>query len=208
MHKILCLHGLTQNSSIFTSKRIAKLQKRLKNKCHFISIDAPYCLENNEEERTWWEYGSACNSNMSSFTNLIYNKNKYKAIGIEKTINYLIKEWESGDYDGLLGFSQGSLMATVLLPYIDPKFIILVSGFCTPGFSNIEISNEINVPSLHIWGSNDLFVQPDLSKQLKELFKDPQYFIHTGAHFIPQDQQSADEISKFLENEILIKKNE
>lgn len=58
--RVLCLHGYTQNGTVF-SNRIGSTRKFLKNHCEFIFIDAPYLVEGNEAQKSWWiTSGSKC----------------------------------------------------------------------------------------------------------------------------------------------------
>lgn len=76
-----------------------------------------------------------------------------------------IKEFidNNGSFDVLIGFSQGSVMTTILL-----GLNIFNFKFCIIGGSyeiTDNLYNEINTQTLHIWGLNDSIVIHERSKK-------------------------------------------
>lgn len=73
-----------------------------------------------------------------------YNKVKDRLEGIDTTLNYVINFMDQhGPFQGVLGFSQGSLIARLILkihhwkgvfrqPLYQPDFGVIVSGFTNP----------------------------------------------------------------------------
>ncbi|KAI1308176.1 hypothetical protein EDD11_004331 [Mortierella claussenii] len=145
--RILCLHGYTQNAITFT-KKTAALRKALKDVAELVYVTAPHIvpiptlatpeereddpLENLEPEATpygWWTSTQ--------------DRCAYK--GFEESLSGLRELLEKqGPFDGVLGFSQGASMASLLQlllerPHLSPlmngckhepfKFAIIVSGF-------------------------------------------------------------------------------
>ncbi|GJJ78200.1 hypothetical protein EMPS_10559 [Entomortierella parvispora] len=142
--RILCLHGYTQNSISFT-KKTAAFRRSVKDVADLVYVTAPHVvpiptlstpeereedeLENLGPEATpygWWT-----------------GQTHYK--GFEESLDQLRQVLEKqGPFDGILGFSQGATMASLLQlllerPHLSNvmsgckhppfKFSILVSGF-------------------------------------------------------------------------------
>ncbi|KAF9997224.1 hypothetical protein BGZ65_007188 [Modicella reniformis] len=141
--RILCLHGYTQNALSF-SKKTAVLRRTLKDVADLVYITAPHIvpiptletpearendqLENLEPEAVpygWWRGPD------------------YKGFDESLTVLQQVLE-KQGPFDGVLGFSQGASMASLLQlllerPHLSPtmngykhnpfKFAIMVSGF-------------------------------------------------------------------------------
>ncbi|KAG0208242.1 hypothetical protein BGX28_000707 [Mortierella sp. GBA30] len=145
--RILCLHGYTQNAISFT-KKTAAFRKSLKDIADLVYVTAPHIvpiptlgtpeerevdeLDNLEPEAVpygWWTSSP--------------EKPQYK--GFDKSLKELRDVLEKqGPFDGVMGFSQGASMASILQlllerPHLSAtmsgckhapfKFAIIVSGF-------------------------------------------------------------------------------
>lgn len=109
---VLCLHGYRQCAESFKSKT-GSFRKFVKNYANFHYIDAPHLAkpwnegdEPVEEQKSWWfnkDDGSFKGTNVCG-----------PAFGFEKSLNVVEEAWESGNYQGLLGFSQGACFVSVL----------------------------------------------------------------------------------------------
>lgn len=102
---ILCLHGYRQNAEQFKSK-IGSFRKFLKPFATFEFIDAPHKArplesgdEEVEEQRGWW-----FNQADGKFS----IKQGPAAHGFADSLSLLEETWQSGNYDGILAFSQGA----------------------------------------------------------------------------------------------------
>ncbi|KAI8899783.1 serine hydrolase-domain-containing protein [Globomyces pollinis-pini] len=190
MLKLLCLHGYTQNGNVFR-KRIAVLQKQLlKNNIECVFVDAPHVSTTtfNEvvtgEERAWW--------NASEDRQIYY--------GLDESLQYL-KEFSdsNGPFDGILGFSQGAAMSSLIADHlpIKPKFLVLVGGFVPKPQQAKEILTYRG-PSLHVMGIKDELVANEWSMNLAALMANLEYFpdsvnesgvvkvlVHDGGHAVP-----------------------
>ncbi|MED6163978.1 hypothetical protein PIB30_085185 [Stylosanthes scabra] len=112
--------------------------------------------------------------------------------------DYMIK---NGPFDGLLGFSQGAVVASAMaamqakgtaLGKVEKiKFLILISGakfgginmYEMPKLASHALSEPIDLPSLHIIGELDF--QRQESILLLEAFRDPVVIHHPTGHTIP-----------------------
>lgn len=73
------------------------------------------------------------------------------------------KTWEEGNFDGLLGFSQGacfvgiiSAMAELQKTTIRPKFVIICAGFQSGSLAHFNYTQErISIPAMVVYGESD-----------------------------------------------------
>lgn len=110
---ILCLHGYRQNAESFKSKT-GSFRKFCKSYANFVYIDAPHLAkpmnegeEEVAEQKSWWfnkeEDKSFKGTNQSG-----------PAFGFEESLKVVEDAWTSGDYQGLMGFSQGACFVSVI----------------------------------------------------------------------------------------------
>lgn len=109
---VLCLHGYRQSAESFKSKT-GSFRKFCKRFANFTYIDAPHLAkpmkdgdEPSEEQKSWWfnkDDGSFKGTNQSG-----------PAFGFEASLKVVEKIWLSGNYQGLMGFSQGSCFISVI----------------------------------------------------------------------------------------------
>jgi hypothetical protein len=117
-------------------------------------------------------------------------------------------------YDGLLGFSQGTILASLALAFMQageagpgdglagiarpPRFALLFCGvFAKPpmcevlgGAGGRDDARRLALPSLHVIGAADP-VAP-LSRRLADAFTNPVVIEHGRGHVIPQFQEGGD----------------
>jgi hypothetical protein len=100
--RILCLHGYTQNGSVFKNK-IGSTRKLLRSHCEFIFVDAPFLSGDIEEQRSWW------NTKEKPSASVNYE-------GFPSALREIAKiVIENAPIEGLFGFSQGSTAAALFL---------------------------------------------------------------------------------------------
>ncbi|KAJ0556431.1 putative serine hydrolase FSH, alpha/Beta hydrolase [Helianthus annuus] len=108
---------------------------------------------------------------------------------------------ELGPFDGVLGFSQGAVVAGVL-PGMQAQgvcltkvgkieHVIIISGaklggrmFPCPSSLKLRSLSPINIPSLHIFGETDIARLNAL--ELVEAYVDPLVIFHRGGHEVPK----------------------
>ncbi|PVU95397.1 hypothetical protein BB560_001189 [Smittium megazygosporum] len=92
-----------------------------------------------------------------------------------------------------------SLDPTVLDSF---KFAICAGGFapgkkvCLRLLANRE--SKLDVSSLHIMGKTDDVISNDMSMSLSSLFKNPDFIVHTGGHYIPSSREYTNLYSNFV----------
>lgn len=109
---ILCLHGYRQNEDSFRSK-IGSFRKFLKSYANFEFITAPHVAkplnegdEVDESQRSWWS-----NKDDGSFKG---TNQDGPARGFEESLKLVEDKWREGNYQGILGFSQGGCFAGLI----------------------------------------------------------------------------------------------
>jgi predicted esterase len=175
--RILCLHGYSQNSAIF-SKKLKVLEKSLK--ADLVIPDAPHFIPDSQELRCWWR---------ASDDRLTYH-------GLQDSITFIKNIYDSQSFDLILGFSQGATFAAILSQILKPKLLIIVSGFL-PFPPNLQYS-QIPINSLHIIGKSDDIVPLEENFKLSQTFTNPTIYIHEGGHYLPLNQESLATIRNFI----------
>lgn len=214
--KILCLHGFLQNGKVFSEKS-SGLRKLLKKaNVHLEYIDGPVVLEKKDlpfevEDDKWAEIVDA-GVNRAWF----YHDSVSKNLDLTEAISTVVKHIkENGPYDGILGFSQGAAVSTIISNTVQSqselkgiqdyfKVAIEVSGYSfTEPKPDSEDSLQITekfvdaftVPTEHsysttnifIYGSNDNSVPGVRSQFLAAMYPEDKktIFEHDGGHFVP-----------------------
>lgn len=211
--RILAIHGYAQSESVFKGK-LGSLRKGFKKEIDFTFITAPHKvpMEINFADRGgdldaegygWWF------NTEDHYFRAIEPSNL--CVGFEDSLTLVEKTFrEKGPFDGILGFSQGAAFATILcamqqkkLLQINFEFAIIISGFkslCAP--HAVYYDEQINIPSLHIYGLSDQVIPREVTEELCELFTNKKILTHEGGHYIPGKK----EIYKEFVAEMLAKK--
>ena len=183
MPRLLCLHGYTQNATLFR-QRTAVLRKQLEPNIECVYVDAPFLCPGEPEEkqpRTWWI--------------LKTDGQKFFYDGYQQSLTLLNDLWKTGGFVGVLGFSQGAVMAQIFANQApSPCFLISVSGF-PPRDESIRLSLT-KTPSLHVIGTSDEIIDPAFSLAsaqqtageaigLNETVALTTVLSHPGGHVVP-----------------------
>jgi len=217
--KILVLHGDRQTGDLFLG-RIATLCKKLQKLG--IDLEAPdgtfewvlipgvhtitsttsnidsesdsnarISKQSQELMRTWW----------------VREGNVYH--GLDQTLSRLLDVWNQGNFEGILGFSQGARL-TYLISLLHElsldrshfqglKYVILASGYGdVPLPTNLwdgaaqfqclhheKHIHHIDIPSLHIMGVQDKLIPVHSSRKLASLYHNPSIHEFEGGHHVP-----------------------
>ena len=138
--KLLFLQGFLQNAKVFSEKSsgIRKLLKKANIQCDY--LDAPVMLEKKDlpfvmdDEK--WQATLDADVNRAWF----YHSEISHELDLSEAIAYVVKYIkENGPYDGIVGFSQGAALSsiltnkiTTLLPeHPEFKLSLIISGYCT-----------------------------------------------------------------------------
>ena len=175
--KILLLHGYFQNGKII----LKAIQKLLGNKCkeyEIVSPNGPYKI--GEDKYGWWNLPSK-----ELFCKPHLYENVEDAIELVKSI---------GHVDIVIGFSQGAVLATILLGQkiiTGCKLVILMSG--SDIMDERYISDEkIDTKSIHILGIKDTLCFKEYSLKLSERYINKDISEHKWGHVIPTNSTMRD----------------
>lgn len=187
--KILILHGYGQNLD-----RINHITSKLKHlfiknyQAQFYYIEAPNEILNNfsgEEGFGWFD-------NKDFFTTNHYQN-------LDKSLDKLKDFIDNyGPVDGVIGFSQGGVMATILLQLYSFKFSIIISAYPVTD-DEYQNYDHITTPSLHVWGLNDQVVLPQQSELNYKKMPLSDCFIHQGKHVIPSNASFKKKVIEFVD---------
>uniref|UniRef100_A0ACD5YJQ3 Uncharacterized protein n=1 Tax=Avena sativa TaxID=4498 RepID=A0ACD5YJQ3_AVESA len=229
--RILCLHGFRQNASNFKG-RTSAFAKKLKHIAELVFIDAPHelsfvyqpkpdsCSDKPSPPsltaRTKFAWlvspNTSCHTEQEwkiadgPFDPLQY---KQQAEGLEESYTYLENTIaQNGNFDGILGFSQGAAMAALLCRLQQQtsgspnfRFGIFFSGYPAPvGYFDSE---PIRLPSLHCFGGgegHDRQITSRASTELAGMFEEDRRTIveHDMGHIVPARPPYIDRIKEFL----------
>ena len=190
---ILVLHGSHQNGDIFryNCKQLRDVLK-IYGTLHFITATIPYQNEYSDDVDLygWWDMDDNFSRSEESIQQLKTVFNKY------------------GPFDGIIGFSQGAMMITLLCAlqhndvenykWFDPKFIINICGHDIDSLRyNHLFNNLIDIPTLHIIGMNDEI--KDYSIELSQKFKNPIVKLYPNGHEIPIHTNFHKDVIEFIQ---------
>lgn len=159
-----------------------------------------------EEQRAWFMYHPTDLAHVPE--DFLYKQREY--LGIDHTLEAIKAEWESGGpFDGVMGFSQGSVMTHLLaaLRCADDEcyrwlhtlqFVVCVAGFPSRICPSLAPTQALHLPSLHISGQADQRVPPPLQSELFECFVDGQFHSHQKGHVVPQRADDIEVLTTFL----------
>jgi len=204
----LCLHGYRQNADSFKSKT-GSFRKFTKNYANFHYIDAPHLAkpfndedEQVEEQRSWW-----FNKDDKSFKG---TNQSGPAFGFEESLKVVEDAWKSGDYQGLMGFSQGACFISLIcslsernLTPIKPKFVIMAAGFRSGSLVHKNCyETRVSIPSMHISGTSDEIIPHAMSMRLEEGFEYPKRVHHPGGHYFPASANEKEFYVSFFQDQL------
>lgn len=208
--KILCLHGFLQNGKVFSEKSSGLRKLLKKSQIQMDYIDGPVTLERNDlpfevDDAKWQEIVDS-QINKAWF----YHFDNPEKLNIDAALNTVFNHIKTnGPYQGIIGFSQGAAISTIVantigekLPDHGPfKLALHISGYSftdrddsperTELGINEKFAKEFSVPeefstkTLFIYGEADNSVPFSRSQFLANLFTDKIAYKHDGGHFVP-----------------------
>ncbi|KAL2231835.1 esterase AGAP003155 [Sesamum indicum] len=201
--RLLCLHGFRTSADIIKKQLTGKWHQSVLHKLDLVFVDAPFPSQGKSDvegifDPPYYEWFQ-------------FNKEFTEYLNFDECLDYIqdcmIKH---GPFDGLLGFSQGAILAAGLaglqakglaltkVPKI--KVVVIIGGakFRNPSVAENAYSSPIQCPSVHFLGDED-FLKP-YGTELLESFIDPLVIRHPKGHTIPRfDEKGLDSMLSFLE---------
>ncbi|ESP03179.1 hypothetical protein LOTGIDRAFT_224587 [Lottia gigantea] len=213
--RILCIHGYRQNEQSFR-ERTGAFRKLTKKYAELVFITAPNVVpplesleENstdtkNDDQRGWWFSRSDDYFRAQDETDCCK--------GYEESLDVIKKAFISqGPFDGVLGFSQGAAMVSLLcgLQELEPEacpkisFAIMVASFKSRSIPHCKLyEKKVTIPTLHVFGDTDKVIPKEMSEELLVHYENPVILEHPGGHFIPASSPQKKVYVDFLERMI------
>eukprot|EP01025_Chloroclados_australasicus_P008438 TRINITY_DN1299_c0_g2_i3.p2 TRINITY_DN1299_c0_g2~~TRINITY_DN1299_c0_g2_i3.p2 ORF type:complete len:240 (-),score=18.39 TRINITY_DN1299_c0_g2_i3:1329-2048(-) len=200
--RILCLHGLRTSGEILKQQlTLAQWPQKLGDYIYFDCITAPHPASGKIPGDVSFP------PPYFEWFNSIEVADEMHYLGLEQSLNYLESYMdENGPYDGLLGFSQGAAMISLIAMlqqeglrfdrYSTFQFCICIAGGIRPRdriYKDMFIEDGVlKTPSIHIIGEKDQLRR--FSTYLAELYSDRCVWYHHRGHVVPalSDQQIQD----------------
>ena len=204
---MLFLHGFRQSSNKIKKRLHYQFVRKIKleSNAHltFLNGTHPYraARENSEfkndlslieSQRVWYN---------------LHSENEWDAeteSELSESLAHVLLHSKTADnrpvYDGVIGFSQGAVIASILVRKYPSlfKYFISISGYKTTSNKYSSLVSEISdIPSLHVYGLNDMMVPAADSVSLANCFKNSLIETHLAGHFAP-DSWPIQQITKFI----------
>ncbi|KAI8974100.1 serine hydrolase FSH [Pilobolus umbonatus] len=208
--RILCLHGMVQNSVVFR-KKTSVIRKKLDKVAELVYVTAPQVTVDpryTSEEQRMAAMDENAPEELKPFAWWISQQSMKEGFyeGFHESIDYLkavmLKE---GPFDGVFGFSQVAMENRTLLignQFNHPqfKFAILAAGFKPTHQTGLDSlwSHQIKTPTLHLIGMEDKLIPPELQQGLVDQCIHPNVLRHTGGHVVPSNAMARNEITAFV----------
>lgn len=203
--KTLVLHGYTMNAAAMR-EHLGELGPLLARETELVFMDAPHtCSE-------------AAVARLSSFWKVAPSPPPHRAWWESSDDGREYRGWEetrermtsaiagAGGEVGLLGFSQGAILAAAIAALSESgemppvRFAVLVAGR-TPRADVLRplLTHPLRTPSLHVWGAADAMAR-DTAQELANHFEPTarEVTVWNGGHRVPTRGEGADAILRFV----------
>lgn len=214
--KILCLHGLRHSGDAMKKSMKDLIRKFTKKGIEFDFYTSPIKFipekstetDKLEELNDYFQWWTATRENGLTLE-------KYDTI--EQSLKNVLNKWNSEQYDGILGFSQGSVLTQIfayqlqykIIDTYEPKFIILAGASpITDTIYKQYYNNILKYPVAFISGMRDTLVKLEITNNLRK-YVDPEktiFLIHNGGHYVSTSTEIIYPLLAFIENNKSIKK--
>ena len=224
-HRLLLLHGNRQTGDLLLGRMSSFKRKlgRVDPPIDLVAVDAPFLFEEvNEDDDAADDVGSG-----GQLLRTWWHRHGDEYVGLQQSLDLIQTIWAEGNYEGIIGFSQGARLAHLVAllhsassPVLFPglKYCIFASGYgdvplptnyppTGPGWDDaLDTSTtlddlaklKIDVPSLHVMGLADTLIPVESSKALLTSYVDPQVHEHPGGHHVPMQASCIDIYLQFI----------
>jgi predicted esterase len=201
---LLGLHGFTLNGALLR-EGLGALAERLEEHVELVCLDAPHTCSLGAVDRLYARWGTPrlppphlCWWDASD-DGLVYH-------GWEETLALLRQRMEGRAPVGVLGFSQGAMLAAILAALssrgeLPPLAFAVIIGGSLPRVPALRSAFDelVKVPSFHLWGGRDQ-VTGSYSPALATRFEPAlcERVVWPGGHSIPTRGDAADRLIEFV----------
>ncbi|KAJ6571743.1 serine hydrolase FSH [Mycena capillaripes] len=190
MLNILVIHGYVQSAAT-VAHNTRKLQDALNGVAVLHYVDGPPMAASSfsSSSRPWWFLGQSLEFDASR------GDSRW-----DDVVKWWSTELSEHQYDGVIGLSQGSAMAALLLSMVnhparvpnfnptkkqDFKFGIFCSGFVSHTSPHAEIYGIPDIPTLHTVDDRDTIVRAARTVELQQKCSNSVIYRHDEGHSIP-----------------------
>lgn len=189
---ILGLHGFRQNGTVLSDK-LARLGLTV------TCPDGPLVVEASENLRGWWRLDVTPPETVRQH---IQTPHSYE--GFAASLSYLQATVPLGEVRTVVGFSQGAVLATLLLlqghlPRV--THVLLFSGSDIMDMSLVDETTHISARALCFHGEQDALVPPEAALKLSRRYHQAEIQMHRQGHVIPSASAIKRKIAQFLGEE-------
>jgi len=195
IRRVLCLHGSGGTAASFL-ERLAPLRSALGDEWELGALDAP------GGSGRWWTYPAG----ERSFTAASYE-------GAEASISAVERELSTGGYVGVLGFSQGAMLAALVAARcslgeseVTLRFAVLCGGATPKPYDALLTRSRTAprasalLPTLHCLSAVDDMNPPELGEALADAFRHPPALTlwHDAGHTLPPQGPPMHTVAAFM----------
>ncbi|XP_065837208.1 esterase OVCA2-like [Oscarella lobularis] len=197
--RLLCLHGYRQSDTTFREK-IGSFRKGLRKLIDPVFISAPHKIGDEDPPQFGWWFSSLDKTYRASEESDVDT-------GFSESIDVVRETLQRrGPFDGVLAFSQGASLLSVICSMHDKepekfpfKFAIFISGFKSRSRRHAHFYDSlISCPSLHVYGDTDAVIPKKWSEELAKGFVTAQTHCHVGGHYLPATASDRSVYSTFI----------
>ncbi|KAJ7275047.1 serine hydrolase FSH [Mycena rebaudengoi] len=187
MLNILVLHGYVQTAETvaYNTQKLRDALEGVANLHYVKGPDMPSSFSS--LARPWWFLGEK----------LEFDATRKRW---DDVVRWWSEELSARQYDGIIGLSQGSAMAALLISMLnhpervpnfkpekkqDLKFAILCSGFVSHNSPHAEIYGVPDIPTLHTVDDRDGIVAASRTIELQQMCSKSVLHRHSEGHAIP-----------------------
>ncbi|UJR19509.1 hypothetical protein I4U23_022639 [Adineta vaga] len=214
--QILVLHGY-YDSAANRQHQMRTLTRSMKE-VEFVFLNSPFPFIN---------YGFVLASEISH-TDARYQWTSYRPElagpdhpldTLQESVTYIVEYInQNGPFQGILGFSQGALVAAASMLHISNcpslptcvRFVILVgcpsTNDPTMKAALDSFEKEHAIPTLHVTGANDTLIPSSMSQIMFGYFHPSraEFYIHKGGHYCPSDSDFRVKLRDFIQRALIM----
>mmetsp|Transcript_4537 Transcript_4537/g.13750 ORF Transcript_4537/g.13750 Transcript_4537/m.13750 type:complete len:220 (+) Transcript_4537:147-806(+) len=207
--RILCLHGYAQSAEGFRRKT-GGTRGAVSKLVDFSYLNGPIALGNDDAAGySWFQYNLGSEAFIASVKQALEHVDKFCRT--------------EGPFDGIFAFSQGSCFAAVLSVLQDDfdtqnpcyhalkslsryarfKFMAVFAGFLPrdDAVKEMVLQSRPSLDTFHCFGESDEIITAQMSRDLANIYGNPQTYVHEGGHLVPSQAPVRKAFKSFIINQ-------